>query len=349
MNIFEMTEHRWDTLWMEPRTMYDILPVVVLFILIGGMAGPASAITIEYFPDSWRPHTGFIRPTDTYASNAALMTGVQTEAEELTGITWVNMTDTEKVWEMTKFVRRHGLSAVAYNDVTGNWSGNVTTANLYNEINAMATNQWGHMCLGHAAILMHLCDLFSYEAYTICGGDAYSGLPGDYNFTHATTLVRLSVDGHYIMAHFDPYFGDQYVYENLTPMSFFVMQDYIDSSDYDLIFHKTIGYKYDMPILSNQSWDVFDQGEYYYPALVPYYPHVANYMQFTFVEDNSTYNTRVWRVNNWFIAPFCASMESAWSLSYTHPYQIWGTGEIYKAYDTTHTNIGIAAVEARET
>ena len=347
--MIDVLKGMWNSQWMQDRSNAGLLANILGLILILTLVGYGSAISIEYFPDSWQQHTGFVRPTETYANNAALMADVEDEAENLTGITWTNMTDVEKVWEMTKFIRRHGCSAVAYNGVEGNWSGNVTTANLYNEINAMARNQWGHMCLGHAAMLMHLCDLYGYEAYAICGGDAYSGLPGDYNFTHATTLVRLNLSGHYKMIHFDPYFGDQYVYENLTPMSFFVMQDYIDSTDYDLIYHKTIGYKYDMPILSNQSWDVFDPDEDYYPALVPYYPDIAYYMQFTFVEDNSTYSTRVWRCNNWFIAPFCESMESAWSISYTHPYQIWGTGEIYRAYDTTHTNVGIAYVEGRET
>lgn len=303
--------------------------ILILVVLAALVVMPGMAITVEYFPDTPETYQGFVRPAVNYANNTEMLADFQSEVNG----TWADMTDAEKCWEMTKFVRRHGL--IASSDVDGTWT-DMTSGTLHDEFNAMSNNEYGYMCLGHSALLMHLMDLYSIEAYAISAGD-WDGT----GWTHATVLARCNVSGHYKMIHCDPYFGDQYCYENGTPMSFFVMQDLIDTNDYDQIFKKSIGYRYDLHAITLQSFDFYEDEDYL--------TNTSPYIQIKFVLDDAVDNTRLWRYNNWFITPYCQATEDDWSVPYGNPYDLWGTGEVYDAHDITHSDVGIAYVEGRET
>lgn len=301
--------------------------LIIILVVLAVLVTPGIGITVEYFSNPpEETHQGFTRPSDIYIDNADMFEDV----EALAGgnATWVNMTDAEKVWVMTKFVRQHGLKCKP--DKAGDHD--VTPSTAYEKINGMTNNEYGFMCLGHALILTAMCNVTGIEAYSISAGDLV--VP----WTHAVTIAKCTVDGHEKFVMFDPYFGDFYVYENLTPMSFFQMQDYINATEYSSIYRRSIGYKYDIHTLTNSSYD--------YNAGAGGSAVTGN-MYHTLVETNVGEDYRLWRNNNWFITPYCVATESAWSTVYTNPYEVFT--EVYSCLDAGLNEVNIADVEAEET
>lgn len=324
--VIDYLKYLKNKAWMDD-TKHNYFPAFVLIALslMLIMAAPASAATTEYFPTT-QTHTGFTRQTVSLANNDDLKAHIEAEASG----TWSGLSDTQKIWEITKFVRKHTLRA--YADKCADWDSELTTAQLYAEFNEMSLNEHGYMCLGFAAVMMHVCDLYGYEAYAISAGDI-----GGTQWTHSTCLVRVLIDGHYKIIHADPYFGDMYTYSNSSPMSFFTMQDYIDADQFSQIYKKSIGYKYDMWTLSNSTYTGDGYGGYI----------SLDYVVETLDATGGTYKT--WRTNNWFITPYCLGTYHIWGGVYSNPYEIWGAGSVYDAYDTSHNDVGIAYVEGRET
>jgi hypothetical protein len=309
---------------------------LVLLVMLVLIAVPASATTIEYFPYPQEGnHTGFVIPTDTYANNAAVLSGMEAEAEEYSGVAWADMTDFQKAWEMTKFIRRHGLRAdtpkLGSHEI-------IVPANLSTILNAMQARDYGYVCTGHAFLLMDMASLEGFDTYTIFAGNL------GVSWTHATTLIKCNISGHEKWCLFDPYFGDCYIYANATGMSFFQMQDYIENEEYSNIYRRTIGAKYDMYTLTNSTYD-------YNPGDTGLWASSSNICN-TLIETNTTGDYRLWRTNNWFLTAYVQATTAQWTQVYENPYELFD--HVYAVYDTSLTyppydGSYLATLEAEET
>lgn len=295
---------------MNGKVIFVIFAVVLL-------VGVSSAATVEYFGSSGA-HTIFNRESSDYTDNAAMLADLEAEAGD-----WGSLTDEEKAWEMVKYVRKHALRG--YSDKTKS-TNQITTAGLSNILHECHHYTYGYMCEGFAHIFTCLATLEGFEAYTISCGDL-----GGTGWTHSTALIRLNVNGHYRMVHVDPYFGDMYLDSSGDPLSFFTMQDLITATDYDQIYKKSIGYKYDLWSLTNSTYagNFYDEG----------------YIFETLYTSGTGY--KVWRTNNYFITPYCDETEDVWSTVYTNPYDLFN--DEYDARDSTYTSTSFATIEGRET